>query len=545
MRDSTLMFKELFNRFTKRADAKPFSNLTSDQEAVGAAPISRGLQQNIASVYQIFKHSDDIVIHELTVGANHRTPAIIIYLSSMVKNETMQTGLMPALIYPDNYPDSPINLDIIQRQIIPAGGVKKTRWWQEAAEAICRGSVALLIDGEDAALLIEMPVDNHRPVSEPITQSAAAGPSDAFNEDIRTNLALLRKRLPTPHLAVEIKSIGTVSKTKVDLVYLKDLVRPELIDEINSRLGRIDKDAILSSGQIEEQLQDSPYSLFSGIDASERPDKVASHLLEGGAAVFIDGTPFVLLMPCTLASQMSASDDYALRFWYASFIRLIRWSALFIAALAPAIYVALISYHQELIPPSLLVTVVANREGVPFPAFAEAFFMELSFETLREAGIRLPKTFGQTISIVGTIVVGQAAVSAGIVSSGMVVIVALTAIASYSIPSFSLSNKVRLLRFFFMILGGFLGLFGIMAGVSLLSLHLCSVRTFGIPYLSPMAPLSLSDLKDTFVRVPAWMMNDRPRLTGYQTQRQSPDMKPHPPSAHKPSGNRKDGPDAG
>jgi len=539
------IFRRFFNKKPQPRQPDSFLDTGNGTSYPDSPSLSRNLIRNRETIRVVFENCDDLIIHEVSLGPNHATPALIIYFSSIIKSEVLQTGLMSVLLNPQNYGGSNISLDLLKNRVIPTGQVSEERNWPAIIDGICRASVALIIDGEDGALLINMPGENHRAISQPITQSAAAGPADAFNEDINTNLALLRKRLPTSNLAVEKFMIGSVTKTEVDIVYLRDLIHKELAGEIKTRLDRIQTDGILSAGQIEEQLQDSPYSLFSGIDSSERPDKVASALLEGSAAVMTDGTPFVLLMPTTMANQMTASDDYALRYWYASFIRIIRWSALFIAALAPAIYVALISYHQELIPPSLLVTVVANREGVPFPAFVEAFFMELSFETLREAGIRLPKTFGQTISIVGTIVVGQAAVSAGIVSSGMVVIVALTAIASYSIPSFTLSNNVRLLRFFFMILGGFLGLFGIMAGVSLLSLHLCSVRSFGIPYMSPLAPLSLGDLKDTLIRVPNWMMNDRPRLTAYQTRRQSPNMKPHPPAPDDASSKRKDKPDAG
>lgn len=455
---------------------------------------------------------------------------MLVYIDSLIKDDLLQTGLMQALLNIHHESVRESSLAWIRERVIPTGKVKEENRWVEVSEGICTSAVALFIDGQKTALLIELPEASNRPVSQPITQTSVTGPAEAFNEDLHTNMGLLRRRFPTSRLAVESMQIGLITKTPVNLVYLKGYVRNGLLDEVKERLNRIKVDSILCSGQIDEHLQDSAYSLFTGIDSTERPDRVASILLEGGVSLIIGGTPFALLLPTTLATHMTASDDYDYRYWYASFIRLIRWSSLFTAALAPALYVALISFHQELIPPSLLVTVVSNREGVPFPAFLEALLMELSFETLREAGVRLPRTFGQTISIVGTIVIGQAAVSAGLVSSGMVVVVALTAIASYTIPSIKLSNAIRILRFFFMFAGAVLGLFGIMAAVSLLSFHLCSLRTFGIPYLSPLAPLSLGDLKDTFIRVPHWMMQNRPRLTGYaELDRQAPALKPGPP----------------
>lgn len=503
--------------------------------------LSRHLEQNRAIIGEIFDHCDDLIIHDFVLGADKKTGALLVYIDSLIKDDLLQTGLMQALLNIHHESGRESSLTWIRERVIPTGKVIEEDRWIEVSDGICTSAVALFIDGQKTALLIELPENNSRPVSQPITQTAVMGPAEAFTEDLQTNMGLLRRRFPTSRLAVESMQIGMITKTPVNLVYLKGYVRNELVDEVKERLSRIKVDSILSSGQIDEHLQDSPYSLFTGIDASERPDRVASILLEGGISLIIGGTPFALLLPTTLATLMTTSDDYAYRYWYASFIRLIRWSALVTAALAPALYVALISFHQELIPPSLLVTVVSNREGVPFPAFLEAFLMELTFETLREAGVRLPRTFGQTISIVGTIVVGQAAVSAGLVSSGMVVVVALTAIASYTIPSLKLANVIRILRFFFMFAGAFLGLFGIMAAVSLLSFHLCSLRTFGVPYLSPLAPLSLSDLKDTFIRVPNWMMQYRPRLTGYvEPVRQNPALKPGlPPKANGKSGRRK------
>ncbi len=500
------------------------------QDQAAEKVLSRDLDQNLGIIEGVFEHCDDLIIHELTLGTGRTAKGLIFYLDTLVKDDLLQKSILRSLLEAGGKTSEYPGFEWMRQRVLPAARMSEIRHWEDVFTYICRGSVGILLEGQGSALLIQIPEDVKRPVSQPVSQTAVMGPSAAFNEDAHTSIGLLRKQLPTSRLAVEEMFVGTISLTCVNLVYLKGVAQEGLIGEIKTRVERIKVDGVLSGGQLEEFIQDSPYSLFSGIDSTERPDRLASHLLEGGAGLIIGGTPYALLMPTTLANQLTSSDDYNNRFWYASLIRFIRWMAFLIAALAPGIYVAVLSYHQELIPPSLLATVVANREGVPFPAFAEALLMELTFEILREAGVRLPRTFGQTISIVGTIVVGQAAVSAGLVSSGMVVIVAITAIASYSIPSLSLANTVRLLRFFFMGAGAVLGLVGILAGASLFNFHTSSLRSFGVPYLSPLAPLSLGDLKDSFIRLPHWMMKNRPRLTGYtDLKRQGASLKPQPP----------------
>lgn len=541
------MFKWLANIFPpggQRKANKPIWEEWEEGADSKGQTLGKNIEQNKKTINEIFDHCDDLVIHEFVMKTDRPVNGLVFYLETLVKDELLQKSLLRSLLEVSGKVDGQTTLEWMRERVLPVARITETNRWWEAAALICKGSAGILVEGEESALLIELPEEIKRQVSQPVSQTAVMGPSAAFNEDAHTNVGLLRKRLPTTRLAVEEMKVGLMSKTSVNLVYLQGVILDGLVKEVKTRVQRIQVDGIVTDGQIEEHIQDSPYSVFSGIDSTERPDRLAAHLLEGGAALIIDGTPFALLMPSTLANQLTASDDYNNRYWYASLIRLIRWVAFLIAALAPGVYVAVVSYHQELIPPSLLVTVVSNREGVPFPAFAEALLMELTFEILREAGVRLPRTFGQTISIVGTIVVGQAAVSAGLVSSGMVVVVAITAIASYSIPSLSLANSVRLLRFLFMGAGAVLGLFGIMAGVSLFNLHTSSLRSFGVPYLSPLAPLSLADLKDSIIRLPNWMMKSRPRLTGYaEPIRQESRIKPQPPGkkAGKPNGGREKG----
>jgi spore germination protein KA len=363
----------------------------------------------------------------------------------------------------------------------------------------------------------------------PQTESVARGSLDAFNENGRLNIALVRKRLHTTRLAVERVDVGEVGKYKISIVYLKGYVYEGLIEEIKSRLSRIRIDGILGSGQIEELIQDAPFSPVSGIATTERPDRVVAQLLNGKAALIFDNDPFALLVPTTLASEMQSPEDYYNRYWFASFIRLIRWSSLLVALLAPAFYVTITTFHQDLIPTDILGNLLSARASVPFPGMVEAIVMVLAFEILQEAGIRLPKAFGQTIGVVGAILIGQVAVSAGLVSPVMVLTIALTAIASYTLASLNLSTGLRMLRFVFIIAAGFLGLFGMMAVFTMATFQICALRSFGAPYLSPFAPLSLGDLKDTFFRAPIWAMRMRPRLTGYVEPVKQDSNKPRAP----------------
>ena len=427
-------------------------------------------------------------------------------------------------------PRSGVTVDWLKEKVIPAASIFETNFWVEAGNELTKGKAGLFVDGQNGALLIGFYEHTSRAVEQPVSEVTVRGPADAFNEDLRTNLALLRKRLRTTRLAVEKMEIGVVTKTAVCLVYLKGYLPGGLLEEVKSRLETIKVDSVISSGQLEEYIQDNPYSIVGAIGVTERPDVLAAELLEGKVGIVVDNTPFALIAPTTIIFHMHSPEDYYNRYWFASMIRIIRWVALHMALLLPSLYIAVTSYHQEMVPTDLLLAIMTAREGVPYPAIIEALLMEITFEILREAGVRLPRPFGQTISIVGAIVIGQAAVGASLVSPVMVIVVALTAVASYTIPTVPFTNAVRVLRFPFMIAAAAFGLFGVMAAMLILTFHLCSLRSFGVPYLSPIAPLSLGDLKDSFVRVPAWMMRKRPRLTGTAApERQPAGNKPHPP----------------
>jgi spore germination protein KA len=285
----------------------------------------------------------------------------------------------------------------------------------------------------------------------------------------------------------------------------------------------------LESGYVEQMIEDETYTPFPTVYHTERPDVIAADLLEGRVAILVDGTPIVLVAPSTFISFMQAAEDYYQRADISTLIRILRFISIFISLLGPSFYIAITTFHQEMLPTELLISLAAQREGVPFPAFIEALMMEVSFEILREASLRMPKAIAQSISIVGTLVIGTAAVDAGIISAAMVIVVAITAVSSFVLPSMAMSMTIRMLRFPMMALGASFGLFGIIVGSIAIIIHMCSLRSFGVPYMSPFAPFISEDIKDTIIRVPQWAMFKRPRLYNQKNlvrEKSTPPKKP-------------------
>ena len=317
-------------------------------------------------------------------------------------------------------------------------------------------------------------------------------------------------------------TIGDLSKTDVVISYIEGIVPEGVLSEVRQRLNRIQIDGVLESGYIEEFIEDATFSPFPTVQYTERPEVVAANLLEGKVAILVDGTPFVLIVPMTFWGALNASEDYYERFMIATVLRWIRLTFGFIALALPSLYVALISFQQEMVPTTFLISIAKSQEATPFPAVVEAFLMEVMFEGLREAGVRLPKAVGSAVSIVGALVLGQAAVQAGIISAPMVIVVATTGIASFTIPRFNLGIGIRMLRFPLLALAGTLGFFGITVGLLLVLLHMASLRSFGIPYFSPLAPFTRGSIRDVLVRAPWWSMKTRPQTARHDATNRIP-----------------------
>ncbi len=344
----------------------------------------------------------------------------------------------------------------------------------------------------------------------PTTQNVIRGPKEGFVEKTDVNISLVRRRLKTKDLRVENLTLGSVTNTKISLMYLDKIAKKEIIDEIRRRLNSIKIDSILDSGYIEELIKDDRYSFFPEFMNSEKPDSVVAGLLEGRVAIFVDGNAYVLTAPALFVDFLQVSEDYYHHFIVSTFIRMLRYISAFLTLFVPAGFIALVTFHQEMIPTPLLISIASQREGIPFPAFVEAIMMEGVFEILREAGIRMPRVIGPAISIVGALVLGQAAVEAGIVSAAMVIVVSITAISSFVIPNYSMAYAIRIIRFAYMLLAGMFGLYGIFMGIIALILHLCKLKSIGVPYMTPIAPKTRYGTKDTIIRYPLWLNKTRP-----------------------------------
>ncbi len=408
-----------------------------------------------------------------------------------------------------------------------ASEVRKENFWSEIMDGLLHGCVLLLVDGCSHAFLMSAEFWEKRPIQEPQTEASVRGPREGMVEDLNTNIALLRRRVRKPELHIENLTIGRRSKTSIAIVHYQGVAPEGVLDELRQRLQNIDIDVIVSDNYLEELLEEAPFSPFPQIFRTERPDVVVASVLQGHIFILTDGSPFALGLPADLFLFLQAPDDYYERWPLSIGLRFFRMLGFFFSLLLPALYVALTTFHQEMIPTSLAIAIAAQREPVPYPAFVETLAIQIIFEILIEAGVRLPRTIGPAISIVGALVIGTAAVDAGLISATMVIIVSATAIASFTIPIFGLAQTVRMLRLPMIVLAAVLGLFGIFAGLLAVLIHLTSIRSFGLPYLIPASPFIWEDQKDLFVRVPWWAMKKRPSITGMSNiRRQKSDSYP-------------------
>ncbi|NHN29201.1 spore germination protein [Paenibacillus agricola] len=481
-----------------------------DSSSGSNTPISEWLQPNIELLQSIYTDCDDVVFHMFTFG-NH-IHALLIYIAGLTDTEALNQQVLTPLIQDQKLKDG--ELLSMLKEVLPVSKSEHITTIDEIIESISMGMPVILIDGESFGLTLGLSKWEQRGVEEPVSESVIRGPREGFTETLSINMSLLRRKLRSPSFKMRTLQLGHYTHTRVVLAYIDELADDGLIEEMMARMQRINIDGILESGYIEELIRDSAASPFPQVMSTERPDIVAASLLEGRAAILVDGTPMALIAPTTLYSMLQSPEDYYQSYFLGTFIRWTRYLFLVFALLGPSMYVAVLTFHQEMLPTTLLLSISKSREDIPFPALAEALLMEITFEGLREAGLRLPKQVGAAVSIVGALVIGQAATSAGLVSAPMVMVVALTGIASFMIPHFTISIAIRLLRFPIMFLAGMLGLLGIMLGVILIVIHLCSLRSFGVPYLDSLAPMKKGEWKDVLFRAPLWSMNKRPSLTG-------------------------------
>ncbi|WP_026572948.1 spore germination protein [Bacillus sp. UNC438CL73TsuS30] len=490
-------------------------------------PLSRVLNENKEILKSAYHDCSDVIFREFLIGG--QTNAILLYIDGLSNTEEIDHHVLMPLIRMKC-----LNQDSVKEKVkneMAISDVKEIYFISDVIKQISIGNPIILMDQQTNGFSLGLPMWERRGIEEPSAESVVRGPREGFVETLRVNTSLLRRKIRHPSFKMIQMDIGRFTETQIIVAYMEGIAESTLIQEVTNRLKGIDMDGILESGYIEEMILDRPFSPFPQLLTTERPDVAASCLLEGRVVILIDGTPFVLIAPCTFASMLQAPEDYYNSFYISTFIRWLRYVFFFVALLAPSAYVAILTYHQEMIPNSLLLTIAESREQIPFPALIEAFIMEITFEALREAGVRLPKQVGAAVSIVGALVIGQAATSAGLVSSPMVMVVAITGVASFLMPRYATGVSIRLLRFPIMILSGMLGLLGVMLGITAIVAHLCTLRSFGVPYLNTTATLKVQNFKDVLIRAPWWAMDTRPELYSSEAsalRRQSPDQQPGP-----------------
>ncbi|KQL45250.1 hypothetical protein AN963_23190 [Brevibacillus choshinensis] len=480
-------------------------------------PLLPRLDENVVFLKRLFSDCSDFVLREFQMKNSVR--AIAVFVDGLIDTKEVNQALKSLMILEDGDED----IEVIEEALLPVSQIARVDDYKKLLQAVLSGDTGILVEGNEEGLTLGIRGAEKRSVNEPEGEAVVRGPREGFIENIRTNTSMLRRKLKTPRLKMKSLVVGRETNTNIVVSFLEGIADPQVVKEVSQRISNIDMDAVLESGYIEELIQDNAYSPFPQVMYSERPDTIAGALLEGRVAIFVDGTPMVLIVPATFWMMMQASEDYFERSIMTTLVRLLRFLFLVLALVTPAFYVAITTFHQQMLPTTLLLSVAAARESIPFPAIVEALIMEISFEALREAGIRLPKTVGQAVSILGALVVGQAAVQAGIVSAPMVIVVSLTGIASFTIPHFNASISIRILRFPLMIAASILGIYGILVGVLVMLGHMANLRSFGVPYLSPIAPMSIGDLKDIFIRVPWSMMEKRPSFLGVENARRMDD----------------------
>ncbi|HZK18176.1 MAG TPA: spore germination protein, partial [Clostridia bacterium] len=498
---------------------------TYTKEELQKVKISPVLEENVDYLKMLLGNNNDF-LHRVVGNAKNERFAVF-SIDGLVDELLLGRDIIAPIQDLLNKQDGNITFDGI-KEALSSTNTTEIKNMHQVVDSILYGSVPIIIDGEDRAVSVSVQKWQHRTPEEPINESVLRGPREGFVETLRDNTSLIRRRLRSPNLVIEEFELGQVTHTGVAMVYCKGIASPDLVQEVRSRLKRIRIDGILESNYIGELVADE-FTIFPLIADTERPDRVVINLLEGRVAVLVDNTPIALVMPVTFTDFFRTPDDFYLRWPFVFLVKPLRYIAFIISLILPSLYVALTTFHQEMIPLDLLVKIASTREGVPFPAALEAIVMQLIFEILREAGVRLPKVVGSAVSIVGALIIGTASVDAGLVSPLMVIVVALTGISSFLSPIYSFTVVARLLVFPLVALAASFGLFGVAVGMMLILIHMLGLRSFGVPYLEPFSPFHLRDFADSFVSMPHWAMDKRPEeFVKENQQRQKPGLRPSP-----------------
>ena len=444
--------------------------------------------------------------------ADKEMKATLVFVDGLIERETINRDIIKPLSYKlTNIPSGRITKISQLQYFTIIDDISTASEVSQLTNSLFSGDTIFLVDTYKDFLILSTKGFTNRAVEESKTEHVIRGPKDSFIEDIRTNTALIRRKLKDPKLKIKEFTLGERTKTTVAILYVDDLVNKDLAESVLKRVKDIKINAVFETAYIEQHLENHPYSMFPQMQTTERPDKVCSNLLEGKIAIFVDGSPECLMLPITLSQLFQSPDDYYERILYGNFLRFIRYVGFFITTSLPSFYVALATFHHYVLPTDLALSIANSRVGVPYPAVVEVFIMEATIELLREASSRLPASIGQTIGIVGAIVLGDAAVRANLVSPIMVIVVAITALGAYIVPFYSTSYALRFIRIPMVISAATLGAFGMIITWCLILAHLCRLSSFGYPYLSPLSPSDPTIFTDAIFRKPLYNQQTSPK----------------------------------
>ncbi|CAM4346861.1 spore gernimation protein GerLA [Bacillus manliponensis] len=450
----------------------------------------------------------DLTIKEFTL-AGCQTRCAVVFLCGLAHKELIYQFVIYPLQY-EGLPEGNVNVQTLLNSRFSIADVTTEEKLPQIINAILAGDTAVFIETIPSVLIVNSRDWEMRSLEAPATEALIRGPQIGFIEDINTNKMLIRRHIRDPQLRFKSYIMGKRSQKEVTLVYIEDIINPYIVEELERRLQSIDTDVVFETGTIEQLIQDNILSPFPQFLNTERPDNVVGSLMKGKAAILVDGTAFALVAPMVFIDVLQSTEDYYERWVIGTLLRFLRMMSATIAVLLPAVYVALVSYHQGLIPSKLAYSIAGAREGVPFPAYIETLIMAVTMELIREAGIRLPKPMGQTIGIVGGLVIGEAAVSAGVVNPFLVIVIAVTAVATFTLPVYSITITFRILLFLFVLAATVFGLYGIILALIALAVHLMNLTSVGVPYLTPIVPAFYPDWKDEILRLPKSMIAKRP-----------------------------------
>ncbi len=485
----------MFEEF-KRKIAYALGSVNKDENSKETVPISKSITENMIRLKKQFPNSADLNKKEMQIG---KSKIAVISCEGMVSSDFLAISIIKPL---SKLNGKDINsgrdiLEFIMNKSVLSAEQKEIFDFENLFTTMMSGFVIILIEGETTAFALGAQGYQYRSVSEPSNEANEFGPKEAFTEPIRVNMSMIRRRIKSPTLRFELLSAGNKSKTDLCIVYLSDKVSNKLLKEVKKKIAKINLDVVLDSSYVRPYLENHPFSLFSSVGNTERPDVLCGKINEGRIALLVDGSPYALIVPFLFGEYFKSFDDYARRPYFSSFVRVLKYISFYLSFLLPGIYVGVVTFHPELIPHSLLLSIASSEEIIPFSLTVEALFIYLIFEIMREAGIRLPSAVGHTIGIVGALVIGDAAVNAGLIGAPMVMIVAITAICSFCVPQ--LYEPTTVLRFIFIILGGVSGLFGVVLGAVTVSAVICSMNSMHVPMTAPLSPLDTKWITDSIL----------------------------------------------